>query len=562
MTKNKRRALSLILLSAFALATLASCGEERSIAASESGAGAAAEGETAAQALGVPVETRTVHLSSVSSDNTVSGMVTAEDEATVMVAVSAKVRETFVEAGDTVEEGQILCSLDMDSTLSSYRAAQLTLASAQQSYTDQAKVFDQQISSLNEALALAQRQVPIAQQQIPIAQGQIPQAEEQIAIAEMQIASAEEQVAAMDVQIAQMDDQIGQMDLSIAAAEQAAEMAEKQLSDTKALFEIGAASQLEIDNLDLQAAQARLQVEQVKTQKDQLGIQKDQLGIQKGQLEMQLESSKLQRDAAQTQVDQAKLSLSQTELSPAQAQLQVSQAQLQLTSAVATRNSTLSQLQASIESYRANVQQMESALENIDADGNVVAPAAGIVASFTAVKDGYVSSAMPVAVISGTGKMEITVAVSESLIPKLRNGDKADVTVTALGRSFTAEVRAADRTASAQTRLYTVKLSVPEKEAGGLLSGMFAEVTFHTDTIENTVAVPSEAILTDGDTQYVYIVADDGTARYTEITTGMTGDGVTVVTGGLREGERLVTVGQSYLSDGAAVRVVKEDQAG
>ena len=520
MTKNKKRALSLILLSALALATLASCGEERSTSASESGAGAAAEGETAAQVLGVPVETRTVHLSSVSSDNTVSGMVTAEDEATVMVAVSAKVRETFVEAGDTVEEGQILCSLDMDSTLSSYRAAQLTLAAAQQSYTDQTQVFDQQINSLNEALALAQRQVPIAQQQIP-------QAEEQIAITEMQIASVEEQIA--------------EMDLSIAAAEQSAAMAEKQLSDTKALFEIGAASQLEIDSLDLQAAQARLQV--------------DQLGIQKGQLEMQLEQSKLQRD-------QAQLSLSQTQLSPAQAQLQVSQAQLQLTSAIATRNSTLTQLQASIESYRSNVQQMESALENIDEDGNVIAPAAGILASFTAVKDGYVSSAMPVAVISGTGKMEVTVAVSESLIPKLRNGDKADVTVTALGKSFTAVIRAADRTANAQTRLYTVKLSVPEKDSGGLLSGMFADVTFHTDTVENTVAVPSEAILTDGDTQYVYVVADDGTARYTEITTGMTGDGVTVVTGGLKEGERLVTVGQSYLSDGAAVRIVKEDQAG
>ena len=190
MTKNKNRALSLILLSAFALVTLASCGEERSTAATENAAGAAAEGETAAQVLGVPVETQTVHLSSISSDNTVSGMVTAEDEATVMVTVSAKVRETFVEAGDTVEEGQILCSLDIDSTLSSYRAAQLTLASAQQSYADQARVFEQQISSLNEALALAQRQVPLAQQQIP-------QAEEQIAIAEMQIASVEAQIAEM-----------------------------------------------------------------------------------------------------------------------------------------------------------------------------------------------------------------------------------------------------------------------------------------------------------------------------------------------------------------------------
>ena len=33
----------------------------------------------------------------------------------------------------------------------------------------------------------------------------------------------------------------------------------------------------------------------------------------------------------------------------------------------------------------------------------------------------------------------------------------------------------------------------------GLLSGMFADVTFHTDTSADTIVVPSEAILTNGD---------------------------------------------------------------
>ena len=105
-----------------------------------------------------------------------------------------------------------------------------------------------------------------------------------------------------------------------------------------------------------------------------------------------------------------------------------------------------------------------------------------------------------------------------------------------------------------QTKLYTVTLSVPA-EVGGLMAGMFADVTFRTDTSANTIVVPTEAILTSGDVQYVYVV-EDGVARYVEVTTGLTGNGVTEVTSGLTAGEQLVTVGQSYLSDGDAVRVV------
>ena len=103
-------------------------------------------------------------------------------------------------------------------------------------------------------------------------------------------------------------------------------------------------------------------------------------------------------------------------------------------------------------------------------------------------------------------------------------------------------------------KLFAVTISVPA-DVSGLLAGMFAEVTFHTDASENAISVPSEAILTSGSTQYVYVV-EGNTAKYTVVTTGLTGSGVTEVTSGLSEGQQLVTVGQNYLHDGDAVRVV------
>ena len=61
--------------------------------------------------------------------------------------------------------------------------------------------------------------------------------------------------------------------------------------------------------------------------------------------------------------------------------------------------------------------------------------------------------------------------------------------------------------------------------------------------------------MTDGEEQYVFVV-NNGVAAKVAIQTGLVGDGVTEVTGGLTGGESLVVKGQSYLSDGTAVRIV------
>ena len=239
----------------------------------------------------------------------------------------------------------------------------------------------------------------------------------------------------------------------------------------------------------------------------------------------------------------------------AASQAEIDQAQLQLESAQATKNSTLSQLEAGMQSYKSNVEQLSTVLENVDGAGNVIAPISGTLVSLNAEENAFVSPSMPVAVIDGVDQMKISVSVSEALVPKLTIGDSVDVAVSAASQTFTGAIRSVEQAANAQTKLYTVTVSVPS-DVSGLLSGMFADVTFHTDTASGAIVVPTESILTSGSTQYVYVVQDDNTAKYIEVTTGLTGNGVTEITSGLSAGQQLVTVGQSYLSDGAAVRVV------
>ena len=238
----------------------------------------------------------------------------------------------------------------------------------------------------------------------------------------------------------------------------------------------------------------------------------------------------------------------------AASKLELDNAQLTLDQALMGRDSALAQLEAGIQSGKSGLEQLEMVLEHVDAKGNVISPAAGIVTSLTAVENNFVAASYPIAVIQGADQMKVTVYVSEAVVPALKVGAEAEVTVANAGVSFTGTIRSVDQSPISQLGLYGVTIAIPAG-VSGLIVGMFADVTFHIDGREDVIVIPSQAIQNNGEIQYVYVVENDA-AVYTEITTGLTGSGVTEVTSGLKGGEALVTVGQTYLTDGSAVRIV------
>jgi multidrug efflux system membrane fusion protein len=86
-----------------------------------------------------------------------------------------------------------------------------------------------------------------------------------------------------------------------------------------------------------------------------------------------------------------------------------------------------------------------------------------------------------------------------------------------------------------------------------LWPGQFARVTLRLDTLPHATVVPSQAVQTGQDGQYVFVVKDDSTVEQRTIVPGQrVGDDV-VVQKGLTTGETVVTEGQLRLEAGTRV---------
>lgn len=274
----------------------------------------------------------------------------------------------------------------------------------------------------------------------------------------------------------------------------------------------------------------------------QLGVEQAELGVEQAQQAVDNAEALLEVGAAAEQdVTQARQRLQQAQAALSQAQAGVAQAQAQ-------QSASLAQIQASMDQITTQAEL-----------GTVTAPCAGTVTAVNLVRGGMASSAQPAVVIAENGAVEVAASVAEDVYMDIRKGDNAGVVISALSDDMVngtiSEVPAA---ANAQTSLYDVSVSLPADVKPPI--GAFATVTFYTDRRSDTISVPTEAILTGADDeQYVFVVdtyAEGDTAVRVTVETGLVSNTDTEILSGLAEGDRVVVKGQSYLSDGAAVRIV------
>ena len=261
-------------------------------------------------------------------------------------------------------------------------------------------------------------------------------------------------------------------------------------------------------------------------------IENAQIGVEQAQLAVENTEALLEAGAA------AEQDLTKAKQGLAQAQAGVQQARAQ-------QAASLAQIQVSMDQINKQASY-----------GTVTAPCAGAVTAVNVVQGGMASSAQPAVVIAEDSRVKINASVSEDVFAGLHTGVQISVLSDEVKSAKIVSLPAA---ANQQTNLYDVSVSVPDGTEPAI--GAFATVIFYTDRRENTLSVPTECVLTGNDNErYLFTVDESGTtAKRVTVETGLVGKTQTEITSGLSEGDRVVTKGQSYLSDGSAVRVVTSD---
>jgi multidrug efflux system membrane fusion protein len=95
-----------------------------------------------------------------------------------------------------------------------------------------------------------------------------------------------------------------------------------------------------------------------------------------------------------------------------------------------------------------------------------------------------------------------------------------------------------------------------------LWPGQFARVNLRLSVLDHATVVPSEAVQTGQDGQFVFVVKPDSTVEQRAITTGERADQDTVIQKGLQVGETIVTEGQLRLEDGTRVQNAARGEGG
>lgn len=243
--------------------------------------------------------------------------------------------------------------------------------------------------------------------------------------------------------------------------------------------------------------------------------------------------------------------------------------------AISTAMSNVSSLQSSIASYKIALQTAEDNLsakklaprqEDIDlakaqvlsAQGQVdsaqavlnntviVAPESGTITSVD-IKVGEQATAMKeVLVLQNITDLHAEADVSEANIASLQVGQPIDYTFDALGpdQHFAGKVLTINPASTVISGVvdYLVKGSL--ENIPNLKPGMTANMTILVAKKDNTLAVPSTAIINKNNKQYVRVIDDPKKKTYheVEVKTGLLADGGLVeIVSGLSDGQQIVT---------------------
>jgi membrane fusion protein (multidrug efflux system) len=150
--------------------------------------------------------------------------------------------------------------------------------------------------------------------------------------------------------------------------------------------------------------------------------------------------------------------------------------------------------------------------------------------------------------------------VAEVYLGAVRPGQRIELGADAFpGETFTGEVYAIDPLIDESGRSIVLRARLPNRD-DRLRPGLFVRVTLVLNERNDAIQVPEQALVPQGQDQFVFRVVD-GKAALTKVEVGIRRDGMVEITAGLGPEDEVVTAGQLKIRDGAPVKPLSDAEA-
>lgn len=189
---------------------------------------------------------------------------------------------------------------------------------------------------------------------------------------------------------------------------------------------------------------------------------------------------------------------------------------------------------------------------------SIVAPFSGIIGLRSVSQGDYVKEGTDLVNLESIDPLKVDFRVPEIYMRQVEVGQTLQVQLDALpGKTFDGKVFAVNPLIDAAGRAVVIRAVVRNPDTS-LRPGMFARVRLITRDAQNALVVPEQALVPQGDQQFVFRIVD-GKAVRTKVEVGQRRDSKVEILNGLTKDDVVVTAGQLKLRDGATVIIAGGD---
>lgn len=192
----------------------------------------------------------------------------------------------------------------------------------------------------------------------------------------------------------------------------------------------------------------------------------------------------------------------------------------------------------------------------------VTAPFAGVITKRYAdtgsmIQAGTASQtqAMPVVKLSDNGRLRLILPVPESVVPHIRVGQRVEVNVPSLDRTFPGKVARFSDKVQASTRTMDTEVDVANPTLV-LVPGMYAEVNLTLERKSGALAIPLPAVDAGAESGLgrVMLVTPEGRLEARKVSLGLETANLVEVLSGLKDGDLVVIGSRASLEPGQQVK--------